>query len=108
VAPGIVLRPEAPGENEMTRNEAIIEIFEKTSDGGEQYVYKTDVIGTGFYEVTQRPDGHSMDKFCGDDADWIAKNLGLRLQHTDHGAGRSSVQAFALDVLLADVSYLDR
>jgi len=83
----------------MTKNEAIIEIFEKTSDENEKFVYKTDVGGTGFYEVTQRPDGHAMDKFCGDDADWIAKNLGLRLQYSDHGAGRKSVQAFAIDVL---------
>ena len=92
----------------MTKTEAIARVFEIVSDI--QCVHKTDVAGTGYYDVSQNESGYSINRYLGEDAEHVAYRLGIHaLQFSDHGAGRKSVQAFGPESqLLADVAYIPR
>jgi hypothetical protein len=89
----------------MTKNDAVAKVFEEVFDI--QCVYKTDTDGTGFYDVTPNDSGHSINQFKGSDPEYVARRMGIyRLQFSDHGAGKKSVQAFGpKSELLADVTY---
>ena len=88
-----------------TKTDAIARVLEIVADI--ECVHKTDTDGAGFYDVTQRPDGHSVNRFLGSDAELVAYQNGIHnLQTSSHGAGKFSVQAFGPDSkLLADVDW---
>ena len=90
----------------MTRNDAIALVFEIAL--GIECVYKTDIEGTGFYDVSQNSIGYSINKFMGSNPELVAYANGIySLQFTDHGCGRKSVQAIGPNSnLLADVWYI--